>query len=105
MRTGIVAYVRIGIVADMLPIVVGDIVVCGMTSNNANIHAESGTISMPTNTAMRTNCIVGLGALSFVLFQRAVCELQHIGPAAANLTTLTGMLVAAVLAWRIHQPD
>lgn len=89
----------------MLPIVVADIVVCGMPSNNANIHTNTAMVTMPTNTAMRTNCIVGLGALSFVLFQRAVCELQHIGPAAANLTTLTGMLVAAVLAWRIHQPD
>lgn len=63
------------------------------------------SISVCADTAMRTNCIVGLGALCFVLFQRAVCELQHIGPATANLTTLTGMLVAAVLAWRIHQPD
>ena len=76
-----------------------------MDSTNPITDANTATITMTTNTAMRTNCIVGLGALCLVLFQKANCELHHVGPAAATLTTLGGMLVAAVLAWRIHRPD
>lgn len=76
-----------------------------MASTNPKTDVNTATMTMTTNTAMRTNCVVGLGALCLALFQRAICELHHVGPAAANLTILAGMLVAGVLAWRIHQPD
>lgn len=54
---------------------------------------------------MRTNCIVGLAALSFMLFTQAISELNQTAAPFAHLTALSGILVTAVLAWRIEQPD
>ena len=74
-----------------------DIVRKGMT--------RTATLTATTSSATRTNGIVGLTALSFVLFLKALSELNQVGGELAHLTTLSGLLVTVVLAWRIQRPD
>lgn len=62
-----------------------------------------GTEQSKAVDGMKTNCIVGVGALSFMFFVWALREMGPGNEGLAQVTATGGMMLWAVMAWRIFK--